>query len=185
MGRVSREQARENREQVVSTAARLFRERGVQGVSVADLMAEVGLTHGGFYRQFPSKDALVAEATHRAFEGMAALMDGYTEKHDGDQAAARQDLVDYYLSARHRDDSGHGCPSAGFAGDLAHVGGAARVPFAEGVRRNAEWLGDGDVRDGLATLSTLVGALILARATAGTDVSDELLDAAHEAVSSR
>jgi TetR/AcrR family transcriptional repressor of nem operon len=183
MGRVSREQARENREQVVSTAARLFRERGVQGVSVADLMAEIGLTHGGFYRQFDSKDALVAEATERAFEGMTALLDGFTEKHGGDQAAARQELVDYYLSARHRDDSGHGCPSAGLAGDLAREGGAARAPFAEGVRRSAEWLGDGELREGLATLSTLVGALILARATAGTGISDELLDAAHAAVS--
>jgi TetR/AcrR family transcriptional repressor of nem operon len=185
MGRVSRAQARENRDQVVSTAAQLFRERGVQGVSVADVMAEVGLTHGGFYRRFESKDALVAEATERAFEGMNALLDGYSEKHGDDHGAARRDLVDYYLSARHRDDSGHGCPSAGLAGDIARAGGAAKVPFADGVRRSADWLGDGDVRDGLVTLSTLVGALVLARATAGTDISDEVLDAVHQAVSER
>lgn len=74
MGRVSQAQAQENRRQVVAAAARLFRERGVQAVSVADLMAEVGLTHGGFYRQFTSKEALLTEATVLAFADLAAQL---------------------------------------------------------------------------------------------------------------
>src|ERR1044071_5440440 len=98
MGRVSQAQASENRRHVVRTAARLFRERGVQGVSVADLMAEAGLTHGGVYKRFASKDALVAEAVAGAFADRAADLAGV------DTAA----FVDRYLSFAHRDDPGDG-----------------------------------------------------------------------------
>ncbi|MFD0522672.1 TetR/AcrR family transcriptional regulator [Paractinoplanes durhamensis] len=78
MGRVSQAQAQENRKRIVETAARLFRERGVAGVSVADVMAEVGLTHGGFYKQFASKEALVAEAVGQAFDELRASSAGWT-----------------------------------------------------------------------------------------------------------
>jgi TetR/AcrR family transcriptional repressor of nem operon len=167
MGRVSQAQAQENRKRIVETAARLFRERGVAGVSVADVMAEVGLTHGGFYKQFASKDALVAEAVGRAFAQQA-----------GQLAAAdvpRDAFVAGYLSAAHRDSPGDGCPSAGFGGDLARgeTDAQARAVYAEGVEAYAQWLGDD-----LATLSTMVGAIVLARATAGTELSDRILEAA-------
>src|SRR5690349_9427188 len=76
MGRVSQAQAAQNRERIVDTAARLFRERGMAGVSVADVMAEAGLTHGGFYKHFASKDALVAEAVTLAFTQQAARVRG-------------------------------------------------------------------------------------------------------------
>ena len=183
MGRVSQAQAQQNRKRIVETAARLFRERGVAGVSVADVMAEVGLTHGGFYKQFASKEALVAEAIGQAFGEQGARLAAIGD--DSGRAA----FLDEYLSAAHRDAPGRGCPSAGFGGDLARLEPPtgkpagpsadrdARAAYADGVESYARWLG----RDGepdLAALSTLVGAMILARATAGTDVSDRILDAA-------
>jgi len=169
MGRVSQVQAQENRKRIVATAARLFRERGVPGVSVADVMSEVGLTHGGFYKQFASKDALVAEAVGQAFGEQADRLAG----------SDRSTFLDTYLSAAHRDDPGHGCPSAGFGGDLAREdpGNRAKIPYAEGVELYAQWL-DGD----LAAVSTLVGAIVLARATAGTEISDRILAAARAAL---
>lgn len=167
MGRVSQAQARENRKRIVETAARLFRERGVAGVSVADVMAEVGLTHGGFYKQFASKDALVAEAVAQAFGEAGERL----------AAASREDFVRGYLSAEHRDRRGDGCPAAGFGGDLSHDDqGTAVDAYAKGVDRYARELGS------LADVATLVGAIVLARATAGTEVSDRVLEAARHAL---
>src|SRR5690349_18992413 len=131
MGRVSKAQAQINRQQVVEAAARLFRERGVSRVSVADVMAAAGLTHGGFYKRFPSKDALVAEAVRQAFADQAPLLDGLGVPGDD---AARAEFVRHYLSAGHRDSPGAGCPCAGFGGDLAHGDlEAARDVYARGV----------------------------------------------------
>jgi TetR/AcrR family transcriptional repressor of nem operon len=176
MGRVSQAQAAENRERIVATAARLFRERGISGVSVADVTAEAGLTHGGFYKHFASKDALAAEAVALAFAEQAAAV--HTAAVD-----TVADLIGAYLSPTHRDDPGGGCPSAGFGGDVARAtgGDATRQAYAEGVKGFARHLGDGREPD-LAALSTMVGALILARATAGTDLSDRILAAAHESL---
>src|SRR3954469_979688 len=135
MGRVSQAQAQENRRTVVRTAARLFRERGVDGVSVADVMAEVGLTHGGFYKQFASKEALVAEAVGQAF----------TELSESLKDQDRDDFVRGYLSPAHRDNPGPGCPAAGFAGDLAHEApgqaGAAVQAYTTGIDLYAAELG--------------------------------------------
>jgi TetR/AcrR family transcriptional repressor of nem operon len=169
MGRVSQAQARENHRRIVATASRLFRERGVAGVSVADVMAEVGLTHGGFYKQFASKEALVAEAVEQAF----------TDVRVDDPEA----FVDDYLSAAHRDQPGVGCPAAGFGGDLAREDPASpAVPaYAEGIETYARRLGR-DGQEDLAAVSTLVGAMVLARATAGTDLSDRILAAARAAL---
>jgi TetR/AcrR family transcriptional repressor of nem operon len=178
MGRVSQAQAQENRKRIVATAARLFRERGVPGVGVADVMAEAGLTHGGFYKHFASKDALVAEAVGRAFEEQDARIGEI-----GDEAA-RAGFLDYYLSGPHRDLPGAGCAAAGFGGDIAHAGAdaEARTAYAEGIEQYARRLGhDGELD--LAAVSTLVGAMILARATAGTDLSDRILAAARAALS--
>lgn len=182
MGRVSQAQAQENRARVVATASRLFRERGT-GVSVADLMEEAGLTQGGFYKQFASKEALVEEAAAHAFSELTARRTEELREHDGRPDAARQDLIDHYLSPRHRDDAGAGCPAAALAADMARdPGAAAREVYTEGVREFAGWLAD-DPEDGLARLATLVGGLLLARATAGSELSDEILRAAHAALS--
>jgi len=175
MGRVSQAQAQENRKRIVETAARLFRERGIAGVSVADVMAEVGLTHGGFYKHFASKDALVAEAVGLAFAEAGARV----------TAVDRATFLDYYLSPEHRDSAGAGCPMAGFGGDLAREdpGNAAVPAYAQGVDLYARHLA-GDGGADLAAVSTMVGALLLARATAGTDLSDRILAAAKASLSS-
>jgi TetR/AcrR family transcriptional repressor of nem operon len=184
MGRVPQAQAAENRERIVTTAARLFRERGIAGVSVADVTAEAGLTHGGFYKHFASKDALVAEAVTRAFAEQADAVRAAAPETGGDTTAGRpQALIDAYLSAAHRDDPGGGCPSAGFGGDVAHAAGGdgTRWAYAKGVEGFARHLGGGEAPD-LAALSTMVGALILSRATAGTALSDRILAAARESL---
>ncbi|GAA3337298.1 TetR family transcriptional regulator [Amorphoplanes nipponensis] len=186
MARSTQAQAQQNRERVVAEAARLFRERGVPGVSVADLMAAAGLTHGGFYKRFASKEALVAEATGRAFGELGARLAALDEQHAGDRAAARSALLDYYFSAEHRDDAGQGCPATALGGDLAReaADSPAREPYAAGVRDFARWLADGDEED-LVAVATMAGALMLSRATAGTDLSDRFLAAAHRSLAER
>jgi TetR/AcrR family transcriptional regulator, transcriptional repressor for nem operon len=189
MGRVSKADAARHREQVVAAAARLFKERGVNGISLSDLMADVGLTHGGFYRQFASKEALAAEATRLAFQELGGTLEGMTERHSGDWVAAREELADYYLSGEHRDDPGNGCPAAGLCGEVAHEGRESplRSAYVDGIQSFVDVLGDfsgdsADRADKIATLCTLVGGLLLARATAGDPVSDEILDAARNSV---
>ncbi|MET9552211.1 TetR family transcriptional regulator [Streptomyces sp. NPDC006645] len=182
MGRVSREQAQENRRRIVDTASRLFREQGTAGVSVADLMKAAGLTHGGFYKHFDSKEALVDEATARAFDGVEPR--DHQGKGEGASQEARRAFIDHYLSPEHRDDMAGGCPTAGLAVDMARgaAGSAARHTYAEGVREFAGRMA-GDDDDGLVRLSTMVGALILARAVDGDPLSDALLAAARAEVS--
>lgn len=180
MSRVSQAQAIENRRRAVTAASQLFRERGVNGISVADLMKSIGLTTGGFYKQFPSKEALMAEATQAAFGDLDLLLASFDAAHS-DHDAARGALVDFYLSAEHRDQAGTGCPTAGFAGDMAREPAAGEVheTYAAGVGAFAAWLSP-DADDGLPMVATLVGAILLARATAGTELSERILQSTHE-----
>jgi TetR/AcrR family transcriptional repressor of nem operon len=183
VGRASKADATKHRQEVVSAAARLFRERGVRGVSVPDLMSEVGLTHGGFYRQFESKEALVGEATAHAFDDMRQLFAKFESEQDGDrptdQAAAQKAFAQYYLSPTNRDDLGDGCPAAGLGTDISREksGSEARNSYAAGVTDFAAWMSEDDHPD-FATISTMVGALILYRATADTALSDRILSEA-------
>src|SRR5262245_65554969 len=101
--RVTREQAVENRERIVQTAARLFRERGFDGIGVADLMKEAGLTHGGFYGHFESKDDLMAQSL-----GEALAKGGWLQRLTGKPKPSFTDVVRAYLSPRHRDHPGAG-----------------------------------------------------------------------------
>lgn len=117
MGRVSQAQAEENRRRVVETASRLFREHGTH-VSVADLMKASGLTHGGFYKQFASKEALVNEATAHAFNEFTRLQQDKVEQ-SGTRGPAQRALIDSYLSVEHRDNPAEGCPVAALAIDMA------------------------------------------------------------------
>ncbi|MEY9928716.1 TetR/AcrR family transcriptional repressor of nem operon [Catenulispora sp. GP43] len=183
MGRVSQAQAQENRAKVVAAAARLLRERGTD-VSVADMMKAAGLTHGGFYKQFESKEALVAEATALAFANQEQLRARTETAHDGDHDEARRSLTDWYLSTEHRDTPGEGCPTAALAVDMARGedDSAARRVYADGVRDFAAWIAVEGEDDGLVRLSTMVGALLLARSTEGTELSERFLDAAREAI---
>jgi TetR/AcrR family transcriptional repressor of nem operon len=181
--KVSRAQAAENRERVVDTAGRLFREKGFDGIGLAELMGAAGLTHGGFYRNFASKEELVAEASTHALEQSLA---GWQARIAAQPENALQALFDSYLSARHRANPATGCPLAALAGDAARGGGAIRQAFTRGLRGfraliapllpgNSEALRQ---QRALATLSLLVGAMVLSRATEDEALSDEILDAA-------
>ncbi|WP_438472646.1 TetR/AcrR family transcriptional regulator [Rhodococcus erythropolis] len=180
MGRVSQQQAEENRRRVVETAARLFREKGTH-LSVADLMKASGLTHGGFYKQFASKDALIDEATTHAFAELAQLHAAGLERHAGQRDEARQALIDNYLSVEHRDNPADGCPAAALAADMARepAESEARRVYVEGVGDFAKALAD-EEHDGLVRLSTMIGALVLSRATKGSSLSEEVLVAARD-----
>ncbi|WP_329445124.1 TetR/AcrR family transcriptional regulator [Streptomyces canus] len=184
MSRVSQAQALENRRRAVAAASQLFRERGVNGISVADLMKSIGLTTGGFYKQFASKEALITEAAQAAFGDLDVLLEAF-DTAQGDHDTARGALVDFYLSAEHRDQPGTGCPAAGFAGDTARepTAGEVRETYAAGVEKFAAWLStDANADDGLPMVATLVGAILLARATAGTGLSEKILESTRKAL---
>ncbi|MHC8353918.1 TetR/AcrR family transcriptional regulator [Pseudomonas sp. LB3P81] len=187
MPRVSRKQAELNREIIVEAATRLFRERGVHGISVIDVMAAAGLTHGGFYGHFESKEALAQEASGRAFQQSADRWKDWITANE-DKTAARQALIGPYLSAASRDNPGDSCPVVAFAGDMCHEAAESglRKTFMEGLGSLLDTLtplmntGD-DARDrqqALVQYSLMVGALMLARATRGDALSDEILQAA-------
>jgi TetR/AcrR family transcriptional repressor of nem operon len=188
MPRVSRKQAELNREIVVEAATRLFRERGLHGISVVDVMGAAGLTHGGFYGHFESKEALAREAFGRAFkesgERWHERMAGHTDK-----TAARQAVIEPYLSAASRDNPGESCPVAAFVGDMCHeaTDSGLRQTFVKGIDSLLETFvplmdsGDPehDRQQALVQYALMVGALTLARATRGDDLSDEILAAAN------
>ncbi|SDM32345.1 transcriptional regulator, TetR family [Methylobacterium phyllostachyos] len=174
MPRVSQEQARQNRQRVVEVAAALFRERGLHGVGVADIMASAGLTHGGFYGQFANKDALAVEAFDAAL----------AEERQGMGDA----LIANYLSPTHVQNPGRGCPLAALANDVAREppDSPMRAHFTRGVESLATILAGLTPRlskerrrqQSLAALSTLVGAVVLARAVDDQALAKELLEAA-------
>jgi len=184
--KVTKAQSADNRQGILDAAARLYREHGFAGVGVADITRDAGLTHGGLYRHFESKDALVREACAQAFDWSIAPLDGLPHA-PGDLASR----VSAYLSPEHRDRPGEGCPVAALAVDAARAGADLSAVFAEGVERNVERfarvMGGGlpadeettpALRDAATvTLATMVGALVLARATAAGHVglSDAIL----------
>lgn len=183
MPRVSRAEAQRHRQQIEEASARLFRERGLS-VSVADLMSEVGLTHGGFYGHFDSKDALAAIAMARAFEEAAARW----QRRLAGAADGRAVLFDAYLHPDNRNVPAQGCPLAALATDVARepADKPVRAAYLKGLAGLLEILEqaqpDGDPaqarHDALAQMCMLVGAMVLARATNGQPLSDELLEAA-------
>ena len=187
MPRVSRQQTETNRAAIEEAAARLFREQGFKAVSVNDLMGAAGLTHGGFYGHFASKDALLAAACEKTFADStarwSARCDSVADKH-----AAFDALASNYLSARSRDNAGAGCPAAALAADVAREDADApvRASYVAGTRQLLAQLArmaDGDdaaarEQHAMQALAMMVGALTLARATEGDPVSDAILAAA-------
>lgn len=167
--KVSREHSQQNKEKVIDTAATLVRERGIDGIAIADLMEAVGLTHGGFYRQFKSKDDLIVQAVQRAFESSHELVVRQMENHPN---GPFEGLVRYYVSNAHRDATGAGCIVAALASDVARSKSPELAKLLEetitiyidnliaalpgtdkAAKRRMAW----------AILSEMVGAVILAR----------------------
>lgn len=193
MPRVSRKEAEKHREEVVEAASKLFREHGINGVSVPNVMAEAGLTHGAFYGHFDSKEALAALACSKAFEKSHELRESIASRYDTDDGTARREFVKRYTSRMHRDEPGAGCPATGLCGDIARneFEGQVRDAFASGLNDMADELPKllthkkhkVGREETLATMSMLVGAVLLSRATKGSDLSDEILRAVRATLS--
>jgi len=177
---VTREQAEANRENILDVAGTLFRERGYDGIGVADIMKRAGLTHGGFYGHFASKDDLAAEITARVLE-----REGWLERLTGKPDPAIADVVRNYLSSRHRDDPGHGCLFAALGSDVVRQPRSVRHAFTEGLRKRVDMIRDlmpgrsaaGRRQKAIATMAGLIGALVLARAVDDPRLSNEILEA--------
>jgi TetR/AcrR family transcriptional repressor of nem operon len=167
-----------NKERVIEVAGHLFRERGFDGVGIEDLMAGAGLTRGGFYKSFASKEGLVEAACRQAVERSAETWD--TLLAQDDPLAA---LADFYLSAPHRDNPAKGCPYAALAAEAHRRPNPVRRVFTEGIggaiTRMARLMpgraADRRRESAVAALAGMVGALILARAVEDPALSDEIL----------
>jgi TetR/AcrR family transcriptional regulator, transcriptional repressor for nem operon len=182
--KVTKAQAEANRALVVETASQLFRERGFDGVGVADLMAAAGFTHGGFYKQFGSKADLMAEAMACGLAQTTALADGVDVS----------EFVRHYLSREHRDGRATGCTMAALSGDAARQPDSVRVAFEDGVENLLALLSQkGPASDPvdaaqvrariLDVLSHAVGALVLSRACPNdSPLADEILAVCRDAI---
>jgi TetR/AcrR family transcriptional repressor of nem operon len=180
--KVSREQAAANRERVIDVASRLFRERGLDGIGLDGVMQGAGLTHGGFYKNFASKEDLAATACQRA---MTRALENWDAMIADPGTDALGTIASRYLSTRHRDDPGAGCVFAALGPDAARRGGAIRQFFTEGLGGMTERLARllpgrsaAQRRErALATMASLVGAMVLARAVDDPALSEEILTA--------
>jgi len=168
--KVSKEQVAKHRAQIVAAAGRLFRQRGFDGVSVADIMKEAGLTHGAFYGYFTSKEALMAEAVAQALAPASKYLPA-------------EQYADNYLSTRHRDNRADGCMFAGLGGEAVRGSDDLRHAMTEALRRQidrfaAESKGRTEKerrRAAVATWSSMVGAVLLARLVDDESLSKEIL----------
>ena len=179
--KVTREQAAANRERIVEVASTLFRKHGFDGIGVADIMKAAGLTHGGFYGHFESKDDLAAEACVRALS-----REWWKEAIASSTAGGLETIVRGYLSPQHRSNRARGCLIAAVGSDIVRQPRAVRRAVTKGFQSLIEGLrgfmpGRSPAarrKQALATMAGLVGALILSRAVDDSMLSDEILEAA-------
>jgi TetR/AcrR family transcriptional repressor of nem operon len=183
--RASREAKARHHDEIVATAARMLRGRGVECMSVVDLMRAAGLTHGGFYRHFKSKDDLVAEATRKIFQALVAEFQARSAE-AGPRAALRA-YVDDYLAGRHLGAPEDGCPVAAFGAEAARESRAVRAAFAQGMEQMLSLIAEGmsgakaQQQARAAELQALlVGAVIMARVAGSTKLARDILDSARQ-----
>jgi len=180
--KVSRAQAEQNRNRIVDVAAEMFREHGFDGIGVADLMKAAGLTHGGFYGHFKSKEELAGEACARALSKSRDKLAAVAQAGSDDPLA---DVIGTYLSERHRKEGGKGCAFAALGADAARHSKPLRSVFSTGVENYLEVLTDivpGRTKPerrkkAMATLSAMVGALVLSRAVDDAGLAKDILAA--------
>ena len=191
--RITKQQADENKARVVEKAAVLFREKGFDRVSIADLMHAADMTHGGFYNHFGSKDDVEAAACAHVFEKSVAAVEAIAAIADpAERARAFDDYKRRYVSKKGRDATAARCPMVAFAGDVSRQSPAVRGEYAAGLhkyldaferaaaRQKSARRPENARRHAIAQLAALAGALTLARSVADADpaLSDEILEAA-------
>lgn len=181
--RVSKEKAAQNRQDILTAATRLFREHGIHATGVDTITKEAGLTHGGLYSQFGSKEAIAVEAIRFAVTRSKHLWQRVAERKPGTKAF--RSIVEGYLSRAHRDEPGQGCIIAALGADIARQPHSVREAFTKELQDTFELLAQlmpGDdlshrSDDAIAALSSMVGALILARAVNDEPLSERILKA--------
>jgi TetR/AcrR family transcriptional repressor of nem operon len=184
--RHSKAEKAKTHKRIVAIASMRFREQGLAGIGISDLMKEAGLTVGGFYKHFHSRDALVAEAVGCALELWKRQVDAAAS---GGPPVTYQSLVDEYLSEAHRNHPGTGCPIGALAGDLARSDKRTRALVSRKIRDNIELLAtlvrkrnetdkDSARSQAVLTYCALVGAIAMARAVSDEQLSREILKTA-------
>ncbi len=185
--RVSRIQAEQNRQAVIDAASRLFREHGFDGVGLKDLMEGAGLTQGAFYKQFSSKEDLAAQASGRALESVLSRWSAAAAENPTDPFGA---VLDFYLSMGHRAERKDGCPIVALGSDAARQGTDVKAAFEDGIRKYLEmigpWIGTANVQKSrakaMAIASTMVGAVLIARAVNDEKLAKQFIQASAKAV---
>lgn len=189
--RYSREHKLETHARIVKKASVRIREKGAHGIGVADLMKDAGLTHGGFYAHFASREALVIEAFAYAMDRSTERWRKLAETIPPEKRMAS--IVESYLTPLHRDDPGHGCAITALGAEIARESPRTRKAFAAKLEQMVDMLADqipevprkAARKQALATLSTMVGTLVLARIAGSGDLSDDILGAGRDAALGR
>ena len=168
--RMSQEEKERSYVRIVASAAKLIRQHGMEGASVNDVMRDAGMTHGGFYKHFDSKEELVSAALDKAFAEIVDLLG--PEPPEGDEVARATGFRSFYLSDEHVASPSLGCPVAALSGDVARASAPMKMRFGAGVRRIVTLLARGDsgsqrVRRARAArqLAMMAGAVMIARAS--------------------
>ena len=178
--RVSREKFAENREKILTAASVLFRENGFDGVGVADIMRAAGLTHGGFYGHFESKDDLALEVSRKLIE---RVEERWRELIAAEPDKPLQALLDHYINWCTVDDPGGSCVFASLIQEVSRSEGAVRATFSEGLSTLVDVLKEvvpGATEEerranATSTLSSMMGAVILARAVEDRALAEQFL----------
>lgn len=179
--RVSKEKVAENRHDILTAAARLFREQGISATGVDAIPKEARLTHGAVYSQFGSKEAIATEALRLALQESRRLWQRLIERHGTKKAFPT--IVAAYLSRDHRDSPGRGCAVAALGSEIARQPQSVREAFTEEFKNGLEFLAEvmpgddssGRYEEAIAAFAGLVGALVLARAVSDESLSDRIL----------
>lgn len=185
--RYTKEHKQETHARIVRKASVRLREKGAHGIGVADLMKEAGLTHGGFYAHFDSREALVIEAFNYAMDRSTDRWRKLAEQTPPEKRFAA--IVESYLTTIHRDDPGHGCAVPTLGPEIAREGAKARKAFAARLDEMIEMMADqlpelprkAARAQAIAALSTMAGALVLSRVAGTGEFSEEILGAGREA----
>ncbi|MDW3224329.1 MAG: TetR/AcrR family transcriptional regulator [Paracoccaceae bacterium] len=168
---------------IINAAARLFRNEGVGATSISDVMQAAGLTHGGFYRHFPSKEALIEAAFSKAVDDLLAEWETAETEHQKEQA--REDYLSRYLSLGHAQNAGSGCPVATMGAELATHGKTTKAETSKAIERTSRVLdprGNVATDQGIATMATLVGTITLARLANSEDEAEKIIEAGKQGV---